>query len=529
MAWDYIIVGAGSAGCVLANRLSADPAAKVLLIEAGGSDSSPILKAPAATELWGIGNPRFDWRFLTEPDPSRNGRVDLWPRGKVLGGSSSINGMVYLRGQRDDFDHWAQLGNRGWSFDDVLPYFRKSECNARGESAYHRGDGPMSVSDVRTPHRLTRLFVESAVAAGMPFNPDLNGASQEGVGYFQVTQKRGRRESTATAFLHPVRRRANLKVATRAQVARVLFEGRRAAAVEMRHRGRQRVERAAREIVLSAGSLGSPPLLMHSGVGPAGHLSEHGINIVADSPGVGENLQNHVAVYVTFEVDLPTLNNERGPLKMLRHGLDWLLFGNGPVTTPGGQATAFVRTREGLAVPDAQVQFTPVGYRPTLEKFILFDESVVTAVAYVNRPHSRGRLRLKSRDPLAPPAIHPNLLGDRADVEALAAAARTARRIFQTEPLARHVVRELAPGADTLDNDQWEAFLRREAAACFHPVGTCRMGRDDRAVVDDRLRVRGVEGLRVADASIMPTLVSGNTNAASIMIGEKAADLILGD
>ena len=214
---------------------------------------------------------------------------------------------------------------------------------------------------------------------------------------------------------------------------------------------------------------------------------------------------------------------------MLRHGLDWLLFGNGPVTTPGGQATAFVHTREGLAVPDAQVQFTPVGYRPTLEKFILFDESVVTAVAYVNRPHSRGRLRLKSRDPLAPPAIYPSLLGDRADVETLTAAARTARRVFRTEPLARHVVRELAPGADTLDNDQWEAFLRRDAAACFHPVGTCRMGRDDRAVVDDRLRVRGVEGLRVADASIMPTLVSGNTNAASIMIGEKAADLILGD
>ena len=317
MAWDFIIVGAGSAVCVLANRLSADPAAKVLLIEAGGPDSSLILKAPAATELWGIGNPRFDWRFLTEPDPSRNGRVDVWPRGKVLGGSSSINGMVYLRGQRDDYDHWAQLGNRGWSFDDVLPYFRKSERSERGESAYHRGDGPMSVSDVRTPHRLTRLFVEAAVAAGMPFNPDLNGASQEGVGYAQVTQKRGRRESTATAFLHPVRRRANLKVATRAQVTRVLFDGRRAAAVEMRHRGRQRVERAAREIVLSAGSLGSTPLLMHSGIGPAGHLSEHGINIVADSPGVGENLQNHVAVYVTFEVDLPTLNNERGPLRVL--------------------------------------------------------------------------------------------------------------------------------------------------------------------------------------------------------------------
>ena len=527
---DHIIVGAGSAGCVLANRLSADAGRTIILLEAGGSDASPIIKMPAATDLYGINNPRYDWRFMTEPDPSRDGRRDLWPRGKVLGGSSSINAMVYMRGQASDYDSWASLGNPGWSYADVLPYFIRSETNENGADAHRGGDGPIMVSNVRAMHPLAELFIEAARNTGLPYNADFAGASLEGVGPVQATQKRGWRHSAADAYLKPARRRKNLRIVVKAHATRILFDGRRATGVSYRLPDEsERSVAARRSVILSAGAIGSPHLLLLSGIGPAGQLASHGIDTIHGLPGVGQNLQDHVGVYMNYLVDRPTYNSEQSYVRKALHGANWLLFGRGPGTTPGALAMAFARSRPDVADPDLQLHFTPVGYKLTPEELIVLREPAVTAIPNVNRPYSRGELRLRSASSRDAPSIMPRLLEDFRDVEVLTRGCEMIREIFETQPLARHVLRELAPGPECRTPEQWETYLRSDSITIFHPCGTCRMGPGETDVVDHRLRVRGMEGLRVIDASIMPHLVGGNIGAPSIMIGERGADFVLED
>ena len=531
MAWDYIICGAGSAGCVLANRLSTDPSIKVLLLEAGGSDNTPLVRIPAA-EIKAIMNSGLNWKYQSEPDPSLNGRADMWPGGKVLGGSSSINGMVYLRGQREDYDDWARsLGNMAeWSYDDVLPYFRKMETNEFGAGMYHGGDGPLHASHVASPHPLAKVFVEAGCELGLPHNPDFNGERQEGVGPSQGSTKRGWRHNTGRAFLAPVRGRENLEVITHAHVDRVLTEGGKAVGIRYRKDGAWQEARTEGELILSAGSLASPAILMRTGIGPAGHLSELGIEVVHDSPGVGQNLQEHPIAWVSGYTSVSTYNTEVSPGKFVRHGLDWLLFGRGPAASPITQACAFVRTRpDEEHRPDVQIQFVPTGYKLVPEGLILMNRPAVTLLVNVCRPKSRSTLELASDDPDAIPVIRSNLLGEDDDVTRMVAGCRMARAMFESKAFSSYYEGPCLPGPDVSSDEDFEAYLRDATGPAYHPVGTCRMGKDTDAVVDARLRVRGIENLRVVDASIMPIVTSSNTNAPTIMIGEKGSDMILQD
>jgi len=526
-SFDYVIIGAGSAGCVLANRLTADSAIRVLLIEAGTRDTYPWIHIPVGY-FKTLHNPETDWCFKTEPDPGLNGRSIDWPRGKTLGGTSSINGLVYIRGHARDYDHWRQLGNAGWSFADVLPYFKRAEGNERGGDDLHGGDGPLAVSNTRFRRELCDAFIQAAGELGIPANDDFNGAVQDGAGYFQLTAKGGRRCSTAVGYLRPVRERANLTVLTKVMVHRVMLEGRRAVGLEIEMLGARRQVRARREVVLAAGAIGSPQVLKLSGIGPGAELARFGIPVHHELPGVGENLQDHLQTRSVCKVNVPTLNDQVNNLfRRALIGLEYALFRTGPLSMAASQIGVFARTRPDLEQPDVQFHLQPLSAdKPGagLHPFSAFTSSVCQL-----RPESRGRILLKSPTPGDAPAIHPNYLATPMDQETTVAGMRLSRRITETPTLRRLVTEELVPGKAVQTDAEFLESARNTAQTIYHPCGTCKMGSDAMAVVDERLRVHGIQGLRVVDASVMPTIPSGNTNAPTVMIAEKASDMITED
>ena len=526
--FDYVIVGAGSAGCVLANRLSADGKHSVLLLEAGPKDTNLWIHVPL-----GYGKlfkeKSVNWMYSTEPEPGLNGRQVFQPRGKVLGGSSSINGLLYVRGQHEDYDRWRQRGNTGWGYDDVLPYFKKAENQQRGADKYHGAGGPLPVSDWRHADPLSEAFVVAAAETGIPTNPDFNGARQEGAGFFQTTTRRGRRASTAFSYLRPAKSRGNLHVETSALAQRILFEGRRARAVEYRQEGRLRTARARKEILVSSGAYNSPQLLQLSGVGPAELLKRHGIDIVLDAPGVGNDLQDHLQVrVVTRCAQTVTLNDiMNNPVRRIWAGARYAALRKGPLTIAAGTSGAFFKTSPRLASPDIQIHFLPFSTDKMGEKLHSF--SGFTASVCQLRPESRGSLKIKSADPSVPPEIRINYLATETDRAAFIDGIRILRKILAAPALKSYAVEEIHPGPKVTSDEDLLAFCRQTGSTVYHPTSTCRMGNDPLAVVDQRLRVRGIEGLRVVDASVMPDLMSGNTNAPTIMIAEKGSDMILED
>jgi choline dehydrogenase len=527
-SFDYIIVGAGSAGCVLANRLTACGRHRVLLLEAGGNDRNIWIHIPLGYGKL-FANAKVNWLYTSEPEPELNNRRVIQPRGKVLGGSSSINGLLYIRGQAADFDHWRQLGNAGWSFEDILPYFRRAEDQERGEDALHGVGGPLAVSDVNEPHPLCEAFIAAAQQAGFPRNDDFNGPTQEGAGYFQLTARNGRRCSTAVGYLRQARRRPNLAIVPNAPASRILFAGRRAIGVEYRHAGVTRTARADGEVIIAGGAFNSPQILQLSGLGPAALLSSLGIDVVADLPGVGADLQDHLQVRMQYRCTEPITMNDviNNWHQRIGAGLRYCLFRKGLLAVGAGYAGGFFRASPVAVTPDVQVHFIIFSGDTSgapLHPFPGFIASVCQL-----RPESRGFVRIKSADPHMPPAIQPRYLSSRQDCDTVVAGMKLLRRIMNQPAMRRYIAEERVPDPSCASDADLLAFARATGTTVFHPTSTCRMGSDPTAVVDERLRVRGIERLRVVDGSIMPALVSGNTNAAVVMIGEKGADLILQD
>jgi len=519
--YDFVIVGAGSAGCVLAARLSEDPGARVLVLEAGTTEKKQEVRIPAAFAKL-FHTPR-DWDYLTEPEPHTGNRARYWPRGKMLGGSSSMNAMMYVRGHASDYDQWRQLGNSGWGFDDVLPYFKRSEAfkGEGGDLLFHGTDGALHVASQRSPSPLAEAFIAAGQYLGLKRVDDINGSIQDGIGLTHVTQRDGRRWSAADAFLKPAMRRSNLAVETNCLVHRVIFDGKKATAVAYEQRGSIKQANVTKEIILCAGAIGSPQILMLSGVGPAGVLCEHGIEVTADLPGVGQNLQDHIASGVTHQCKQPvTLASAESLGNLVRY----LVLGRGPLTSNIAEALAFIRTRDGLIAPDIELIFAPTFFmehgaaNPPGHGF--------TVGAVLLRPESRGSITIKSSDPSEHPSIRPGYLSDESDLLALLAGARFARKLVAAPPFQPYRGDEVWPGVDKQTDEELADFVRERVETLYHPIGTCKMGSDAFAVVDHQLRVRGLTGLRVADASIMPTIIGGHINAPAIMIGEKAADLV---
>lgn len=530
--FDYIVVGAGSAGCVLANRLSADGEKQVLLLEAGGRDLSPWIHVPVGY-FKTLHDPKTDWCYKTQPDAGLNGRSIDWPRGKILGGSSSINGLLYVRGQHDDYHHWRQLGNKGWSWDDVLPYFKRAENQENGADEYHGTGGPLSVTNMRVHREVCNALIEAAEELGIPRNSDSNGATQEGAGYFQLTAKHGRRCSTAVGYLNPARKRPNLTIITHAHTEKLLFENdasvdAKGVVFNIKGKPHQATLRPGGEVVLSAGSIGSPQILQLSGIGPGELLNTFSIPVRKELKGVGRNLQDHLQIRMVYEVNVPTLNDEinnifrRGIM-----GMQYILARKGPMAMGASQVCIFCKSNPDLDTPDIQYHFQPLSAdKPGVE---MHPFSGITMSVCQLRPESRGKIEIASPYMSSHPNIYPNYLSATLDQEVAVASMRKTRALTETKALSKFIVCEKIPGRGADTDVELLETARNISQTIYHPTSTCKMGNDAMAVVNERLQVHGVNNLRVVDASIMPTIVSGNTNAPTIMIGEKASDMILED